>query len=150
MNKKTGALAGLCLSLLATSISYANPYTFSIRQNTIWEDILVSELGCQKSQGSQTCIQKLRNIYRGGTTATCDGSVFDKDYRKSCFVPSATLTQPIRLVFSVGTTSQVNGSCEVFSGQTVLIRSLCNGIPSGYSDGCPGGTQNSTFVCEVQ
>lgn len=151
MNKKTGALTGLCLSLLATSISYAtNPaFVFSIRQNTVWQDIVVSELGCQKSQGSQTCVVGLRNIFEGGITETCDGSVFNHDFRHSCYVPSVPAGQPIRLVFSIGASSSVNGSCAVYSGQTVLIRSSCNGVPSGFGDSCPGGTNNSTFVCET-
>lgn len=151
MNKNIGAMICLTISLLATSISHAtNPaFVFSIRQNTIWEDILVSELGCQKTQGSQTCVVGLRNIFEGGITQTCDGSVFNKDFRHSCYVPSVPAGQPIRLVFSIGASSHVNGACEIFNGQTVLIRSLCNGVPSGFGDACPGGTTNSTFVCET-
>lgn len=115
---------------------------FTISQNTIWTDIAVTVQGCQTTQGDQSCFIHLTNNTEGGGTRTCDGNVYNNNYRYSCYAP-ASASQPRILYISVGTTV---GACQITSGQNLVIRTLCNGVIMGAGDFC-AVPYASTFTC---
>lgn len=138
-------LALMFLGLSAASVN-SHAFSFRITQNTKWKLLTVYVENCQKVQGTQSCVFQVLNNQEGGTTRTCDGTIYDGNTNASCY----SLDQAKGYVYLVlNGNNSAAGRCKVYNGQTIEARSLCSGAEAGAFDPCPGGADSSTFKCNV-
>lgn len=140
-------LAFLFLFSLTGPSSFAAPIKFTLMQNTLFKQITVTLENCKASSPGQdpTCNYNLGNLVDGSIrTVTCNGLHIQGNKKQSCQLEGNLRSSTITI--AVG---NIIGSCIINDGDTLLIRSLCDGQLVGSGDFCPGmnNPNSNTFTC---
>lgn len=160
MHRSLRGLVLISLFLPVFWVSNASAFSFTLVQNSQYQDITIEPLNCQKFAKGQTCKVGLGSNVTGSAEGNaqsynCDGTYVNGQPNQVCSVIGAKQSGLITFEINDGNTGAIRGTCQVQTGQTVLIQTLCDGKQIGAGETCtaagtpPNDPKLASFTCCV-